>query len=277
MNFIAGSVGSIDYMPCRYGGSKLQFRGPQRRLDRPYVAVLGGTETYGRFVPAPFAALTEAATGRRMVNLGSLNAGVDMFLGDADVMRICAGAEATVIQFLGAQNLSNAFYTVHPRRNDRFLGATPKLKKLFPEVDFTEFNFTRHLLAALQAHSQERFALVVAALQSAWVARMEALLRGAGGRRILLWVGEHAPGEDAGPPCAHAPDPLFVTRAMIEALRPLAASVVEVVLSPAARAQGTRGMIYGAGEEEAAASTTNLAMHADIAAALGRVLGQAPG
>lgn len=272
MNLIAGGFGSIDYMPCHYGDSKLQFRGPRRRLDRPYVAVLGGTETFGRFVAKPYPALTEAATGRRMVNLGYPNAGVDMFLNDPALVQICAGAESTVIQLLGAQNLSNAFYSVHPRRNDRFVGATPRLRRLFADVDFTEFNFTRHLLAALQARSAERFAVVVAELQAAWLARMEMLLRAAGGRRILLWIGEEAPG-DGHAPCAHAPDPLFVTRAMVERLRPLASAVVEVVASPAARASGTRGMIFAEGEEEAAHCATNLAMHADVAAALGEALG----
>lgn len=276
MNCVTGSVGSIDYVPCRYGGSKLLFRGPRRRVDGSYVAVLGGTETYGRFVERPYPVLTEAATGLRMVNLGYLNAGVDVFLNDRAVMQLCAGARATVIQLLGAQNLTNGFYSVHPRRNDRFLAATPRLKRLFGDVDFTEFHFTRHLLAALQERSSERFAAVVAELQAAWMQRMERLLRAAGGRKILLWIGEEPPG-DGGTPCAHAPDPLFVTRAMIEALRPVVAEVVEVVESAEARAAGTEGMVFAPEEESAAQSTTNLAVHRDVAAALGVALGRALG
>ena len=276
MNCVTGSFGSIDYVPCRYGGSKLLFRGPRRRVDGSYVAVLGGTETYGRFVERPYPVLTEAATGLRMVNLGYLNAGVDVFLNDRAVMQLCAGARATVIQLLGAQNLTNGFYSVHPRRNDRFLAATPRLKRLFGDVDFTEFHFTRHLLAALQERSSERFAAVVAELQAAWMQRMERLLRAAGGRKILLWIGEEPPG-DGGTPCAHAPDPLFVTRAMIEALRPVVAEVVEVVESAEARAAGTEGMVFAPEEESAAQSTTNLAVHRDVAAALGVALGRALG
>jgi hypothetical protein len=276
MNCVTGSVGSIDYMPCRYGGSKLLFRGPRQRLDGAYVAVLGGTETYGRFVERPYPALAEAATGLKMVNLGYLNAGVDVFLQDRAVMELCAGAEATVIQLLGAQNLSNGFYSVHPRRNDRFLGASPRLKSLFRDVDFTEFNFTRHLLAALEERSAERFAVVVAELRAAWSDRMTHLLRSVGGRKILLWIGEEPPG-DGGPLSAHAPDPLFVTRGMIDALGPMVAELVEVVVSAQARAAGTAGMVFGPTEEGAAQSTTNLAVHRDVAGALAasldRVLG----
>ena len=28
--------GALDYFPCRYGKSKLMFRGPRRRLEAPY-------------------------------------------------------------------------------------------------------------------------------------------------------------------------------------------------------------------------------------------------
>lgn len=273
MNCVSRSASSIDYMPCRYGGSKLLFRGPQRRAEGTYVAVLGGNETYGRFVERPFPTLVEAWTGTRTINFGYPNAGVDMFLNDRAVMQLCAGAQATVIQLLGAQNLTNRFYSVHPRRNDRFVAATPALKRLFGDVDFTEFHFTRHLLAALQERSPDRFAVLVAELQSAWMLRMEQLLRAAGGRTILLWVGEEPPG-DGGTPCAHAPDPLFVSRAMIDGMRPIASDVVEVVASAEARAAGTAGMIFAEGEEGAAQSTTNLTVHADVARALGAALGR---
>ncbi len=36
---------------------------------------------------------------------------------------------------MGAQNLSNRFYAVHPRRNDRFLRASTLMKTIFREVD----------------------------------------------------------------------------------------------------------------------------------------------
>ncbi len=61
----------------------------------------------------------------------------------------------TVIQVMGAHNMSNRFYAVHPRRNDRFLRASLGCcKTIYPEVDFTEFNFTRHMLTALATHSR---------------------------------------------------------------------------------------------------------------------------
>ncbi|MGB3314802.1 MAG: DUF6473 family protein, partial [Albidovulum sp.] len=50
---------ALDYLPCRYGQSKLLFRGPRRKLDGAYAAVLGGTETYGKFVAEPFPNIVE--------------------------------------------------------------------------------------------------------------------------------------------------------------------------------------------------------------------------
>ena len=70
MAYAFPGAGALDYFPCRYGTSRLLFRGPRRMLDRPYVALLGGTETYGKYVPQPYPALIEAETGLRMVNLG---------------------------------------------------------------------------------------------------------------------------------------------------------------------------------------------------------------
>jgi hypothetical protein len=268
---VTAGASALDYFPCRYGASKLTFRGPRQRTDGRFVAVLGGTETFGRFVERPFSTLLGADCGLPVVNLGCVNGGVDAFLGDGAVLDLCAGAAVTVIQLLGAQNLSNRLYRVHPRRNDRFVAAAPALRALYGEVDFAEIHFTRHLMVVLQSQGHERFAAVVAELQAAWLRRMRRLLSAAGGRRVLLWIGEAPPG-DAGALEARGPDPLFVTRAMIEALRPEADAVVEVVAAASDRAAGTAGMVFAAAEAEAAATAPTVAQHRAVAAALGRAL-----
>ena len=109
-------AGALDYYPCRYGTSKLWFRGPSKALDQPYCAVIGGSETYGKFVERPYPDLFQDKTGYPVVNLGCVNAGADVFALDETVMDICKNAEITVIQLTGAQNISNRYYSVHPRR-----------------------------------------------------------------------------------------------------------------------------------------------------------------
>jgi hypothetical protein len=96
-----------------------------------------------------FPELLEDHVGLPVVNLGAINAGIDVFSCDETVLSACSGARAVVLQAMGAHNLRNRFYSVHQRRNDRFLRASPLLSTLYPEVDFTEFAFTRHLIQTL--------------------------------------------------------------------------------------------------------------------------------
>lgn len=272
MNFPARGRTGLDYFPCRYGTSKLLFRGPRRQLDGPYVAMLGGTETYGRFVENPYPRLVEDATGLRTVNLGCQNAGVDVFLNDPSVMEICRKAAVTVIQIPGAQNLTNRFYSVHPRRNDRFLAATPELRQLCPDLDFAEIHFTRHLMAELQQTSSDIYLSVVDTLRATWTRQMRALIEQAGRNVVLLWIGTAPPGTGLLPPAAQAPDPLYVTRGMLDSLRPLVETVVEVVVHEPVLDAGPLGMVHDPEEEAAAACSANPIVHLQVAEALSPLL-----
>ena len=228
MAYVYPGAAAPDDAACRYGNSRLLFRGPQRDTRGQYCVVLGGTETYGRHVQRPFPDLIEQALGVPVVNLGLPNAGLDAFVQDADVMHMVAGARAVVVQVLGAHNLSNRFYPVHPRRNDRFLGAHAALRALYPEVDFTEFNFTRHLLQSLYRVSAERFAVLAGELRAVWIERMRALLAQAQ-RPVMLWAASVGPLRDTG----RLEDrlyPTLVTAAMMDQIRPLAVGCVEVCM-----------------------------------------------
>lgn len=264
MAYVFPGEGSLDYFPCRYGSSRLLFRGPRRDIDRAYVAVLGGTETYGKFVPMPFPDLIERELGLPVANLGCMNAGPDVFLNEQTVTEIAARASVTVVQILGAQNLSNRYYAVHPRRNDRFLGATPLLRAIYPRVDFTEFNFTRHMLMSLQQASPDRFEVLAEELRAAWVARMKLLLSRLGRRVVLLWVSDHPPPS----PTRRvdlARNPLLIDSEMISAVRFPVAGYVEAVFSPAALSQGVEGMAFAPMEAPAAAGLPGPAAHQEVA------------
>lgn len=242
--------GSLDYSPCCYKTSKILFRGPRRDLNAPYVAALGGTETYGRFTKYPYPDLLEASLGRVVVNFGCPNAGLDVFLHDPALLKLCNGASDIVIQLPGAQNQSNRFYAVHPRRNDRFLRASNMLKYLYPELDFTDYHFTRHLLGALQSTCAQRFAVVRKELQRAWVGRMKDLLSRLDKRATLVWMADHQIG--ALPDDELASDPLFVDHTMIKDIRPFVRDLVKVVLTPDEIAAGQQRLVHS--EMDAAAA-----------------------
>lgn len=257
-------VQPLDYMPCRYGASKLLFRGPKRSLTGRYAAFLGGTETYGKFIERPFPALVETAAGIPCVNLGWSNIGLDTLLTDTAIVDAASRAAVTVLQVPGAQNLSNRYFSVHPRRNDRFVQASALLRALFAEVDFTEFHFTRHMLGHLAQTSPQRFEVVVAELQAAWCARMRLLLSRIDGPVVLLWISAHAPGNNAEDPDIGG-DPAFVTRAMLDGVGARAAAVVDATISPAAQAAGRHGMVHSEFEASAAAELPGPAAHAEVA------------
>jgi len=261
---------NLSYEPCRYGMSRIFFRGPKRDLNRPYVAFLGSTETFGKFIERPFPALLEKQLRRPCVNFGCVNGGVDAFMNDLTLMDACHDADMAVVQVIGANNLSNRFYSVHPRRNDRFVRASTVLQAIYNEVDFSEFTFTRHMLKALYSVSTERFETVVMELRQAWLARMKTMLIDIGPRTILLWFSRDPLTDDQWYDRENplAADPLFITQQMIEELRPLVMEVVVVTPSAAAIADGVSGMIFPPIHTRAAQDMLGVRAHQEAAEVL---------
>lgn len=216
-------------------GQPRSRRWPQPDDGQRYGVILGGSATLGKSVDQPFPALVAAAVGLPVINLGALNAGPDAYLSDAEALTLISRAEVAVVQVPGAETLSNPFYTVHSRRNDRFLAATPALQTLFPEVDLTDIHFARHLLQVLSNTDTDRFAVVAGALKATWVARMQSLLVHLPLRRRLLWLSD-APPPDHANSLASGPGPLLVDAGMLARLRPLAGQVIVAVPAHEARA-----------------------------------------
>jgi len=225
---------------CSYGESRLRVRGPVREPRDPYISFLGGTEVFGRFVERPFPQGVEGQVGLACINLGSVNAGIDAFLHDDSLMEIAAGSQLTILQVMGAQNLTNSFYKVHPRRNDRFLRPYDALVHLFPEVDFTDYHFNKHLLTSLRTVSEDRFERVCADLQDTWVTRMGRLIAALEGRVVLLWLRY-----DMGAADTLGPSPSLVEPSMVDVLRPSVADVIELDVTTAGQSQDIPGMIFG--------------------------------
>lgn len=261
---------ALDYFPCRYGTSKLVFRGPARDLGAPYVAFIGGTQTYGKFIEQPYPLKVEHLTGVKSVNFGQVNAGLDVFAKDAYVLKAARGARVTVLEVLGAANLSSRLYTVHTRRNDRFLHPSAELQKLYPETDFTQFNFTRHMLSHLYDQDQERFGVVRDILQRVWKRRMRKLLKQIGSQVILLRFSTKSVDQNS-PLGAHG-DPLLVSDAMLDGLRGSVRAVVDLTVPPETDDAARAGMVFGPFEEDAARAVAPPKVHTEAAAALRPVL-----
>ncbi|WP_371156841.1 DUF6473 family protein [Jannaschia sp. 2305UL9-9] len=260
----------LDYYLCGYGASRITFRGPAISLDRAYTAVIGGSETFGRYVEDPFCDRIADMTGRFVANMGVINGSVDAFTQDEGTMAVLLAADTVVIQVTGAANISNRFYSVHPRRNDRFLRHSILMETLFQNVDFSDFSFTRHMLSVLQDSSPEKFAIIQQELREAWVARMRLLLTRLPGRKILLWiegVAQSPLGEE----------PLFVTVDMMQKLEPLIDKLVHCDVSSTQSADQLDDMIFP--EIDAASARLSLSSkgHERVAHALARAIGRPDG
>lgn len=264
----------LDYCLYRFRKSKSLFRGPKPDLSRRFVSCFGSTETFGKFVEDPFTAQLSRGLNLPVANFSSVNGGVEMVLKDPSILLAANEAAVNVVAVTGAHNLSNRYYTVHPRRNDRFLYPSAMLKTIYREVDFDDIHYTRHLLATLAAVDIVKFGLVIEELKQAWLARMKTLLSMMEGKIILLWMADHAPGPatlDLGPDALFG-DPLFIDQDMMDTLSPLVTKVVEVIGDEAILASGTNGMIFTPDEAPTAAAMPNPAMHNAAAKALLPVL-----
>jgi hypothetical protein len=216
-------------------------------------------------------AQVEEQLGMECVNLGCVNAGIDAYLAEPAVLGVTQHADVTVVQVMGAQNMSNRYYKVHPRRNDRFIGASKMMQLVFNEVDFSEFHFNRHMLQTLQARAPDRYAMVREELKMAWSARMKLLLNTLGGKVVLLWVSEHSPDDEAAT-AALGHDPLFVDRAMLDELLPLVQDIVEVVVAPEEAEGPVDEMVCTQMEEVAAKAMLGPKVHKDTADAITKAL-----
>jgi len=127
---------------------------------------------------------------RRLLSPSARIEGVDCRLNDPALIAAARSARAFVMLLPPLGNLGNGLYSVHPRRNDRFLAARPALKALFPEVDFTEFDFTGHMLGTLAATCPERFGEMQRLLRRVWEEKLSSLLAHLPDNGVLL----HLPG-----------------------------------------------------------------------------------
>ena len=260
----------LDYELWRVGSSLCEFRGPEVDPSAPYFAVLGGSEAFGKFVDAPFPNLLAKETGCQVANLAVMNAGLSLVREEPTILDVAAQADVTVVQILGAQNMSNCFYSVHPRRNDRFISASESLQALYPQVDFTGFHFTGHLIQTLEKSDPYAFGTVLEELRVAWVESMLTILKAIPGQSVLLWMSERSPDEPGRGTAAL--DPAFVDREMLRELEGYHAGLVEVVASDEARREGVEGMYHGPADEEAARVLPGPVFHAEVAEALAPVV-----
>lgn len=172
----------------RFGRSNQIYRGPKPSLKQPYIAFIGGSEPFGKFVSVPFPKLVQRSIKQTCVNWGTPGAGPGFFLKDPVLLEACANSAVCVIQVMDAAPLSNRMYSVFPRRNMRLRGVSEALKSLYPTIDFDGFRYVNAMLRKLRETDGEAYEVVVAEQRAAWLARMLELLEDIETQKVLLWL-----------------------------------------------------------------------------------------
>ncbi|MFV0475822.1 MAG: DUF6473 family protein [Pikeienuella sp.] len=223
----------INYDGYRWGRLNQIYRGPRPDLSAPYIACLGGAQTFGRYVARPYPALLGEALGVTAANFGAGSAGPGFFLRDSTVLEAASAADLCVIQVMSARSLSNRLFKVQLGKNAQIEAVSRALESLFPHVDFETFTYAHNMLNQIAEEDPDKFLTVEAELKEAWVARMRVLLDSIDTKRVLFWFSERSPDHDPadGENRQALQYPQFVDQEMLDAVTPMVDRVVRCVSS----------------------------------------------
>ena len=265
-----GQLSRIDYQVYRFGRSRQRFRGPKPDLSQPYMAFIGGSEVYGRFVPRPFPDILQQNLDFTCANWGTPGAGPSFFLKDPVVLEACSQARVCVITAMGAVAMSNRLYSVFKRRNSRVRDTSEMLRALYPRLNLSEFRFAHNMLRRMYRESPEKFEIMSIELQQAWVARMRELLDDIETVKVLLWMSGRSPDDKCSPSDTDSfvNFPAFVTREMFEKVAVMADLVVEYVADKEVSQNRDDGRVFDDPEHRPALDWPGPTMHAQTAALL---------
>lgn len=233
MSFESRAAQDQVYQTYRFGRARQLYRGPQPDLDAPYIACIGGSETFGKFVDRPYADCLSARLGMTVANFGTPGAGPTFFLRDPVLLETLSRATLCVVQIGAGWANSNRLYAVRKRRNERLSGVSEMLKLMYPELELDKFRYVQKMLGKMYSVDATRFRMVEHEIRAAWVARMSELLDQIETRKALFWFSERAPEEErADLPPEQRLAPAFIDAGMLGALEGRADARIDCVVPP---------------------------------------------
>lgn len=254
----------VNYDEYRFGNSKQYFRGPKPNLKTPYISIIGGGETFGRYVQTPFAEVVGNELPLGTANFGLCDAGPTFFLKEAGVLDACSRSKLCILSVPHGYEVSNRLYSVSKRENGKLKGVSETLQSLYPDVDFQSFRLIRAMLKKLHQVNSPNFKVIEIELRRAWVARMRELIDMIAAPVILLWFSERAPEEARFDGLFEGVGPQMVDREMLEDLQGYAESLVEYVASKARVVADGSDRVYSEGELSLAMHYPGGEMHQEV-------------
>lgn len=164
------------------GAGDVLFRGPIPDLGAPYVAVVGGAQTFGRFVDRPFPALLAERLGLPCLNLGIGGAGPRFALGP-DILPLLQGARLVIVQVFSGRSSSTSQFD--NQRGGRNFGSVLANNRWVAYEDYFRHEFERgdrELTERIVAETRDDFGFMLAELGR--LLRVPA---------VLLWLSRRVP------------------------------------------------------------------------------------
>ncbi len=216
--------GRFDYGLVREAGRWL--RGPACDLARPYLAVVGGAETFGRFVDRPYPQRLAERLSLGCLNLGLPGMGPTAFA-DPQLLRLLHGAALVVVSCLSGRSAHNDRFDNRPRGG------------LFGKDlhDGRERRFEDFVADLVRQRDADEVRRVIAVTRRNFTGGMLRLGRALGGRAVLLWFSQRTPPVDtdwSSPASILGRFPQLVDRSMLLAMQRAYADCVHAV--------GTQGL-----------------------------------
>lgn len=164
------------------GAGEQLFRGPVPDLDAPFIAFIGGAQTFGRFVPETFADLLGQRLAMPVLNLSIGGAGPRFGL-LPPIRRILARARLVVVQFYSGRSTSNSLIdNSKSGRNSGIERATGKERPT--EAVFAE---------VFKTGDQAYIAKIVREMREDYIAAMNEFARVIGVPAVALWFSRRKP------------------------------------------------------------------------------------
>jgi uncharacterized protein DUF6473 len=204
-----------------YGVEQLHgrwFRGPLD-LGPDAIAWLGAAQTWGRFVPEPFAKLVGARLGIGTLNLGSGGKGPEFFLLHPKLIEEANRCRIAVVQVLPARGSNNSMFR---SKRGGAIGT-----RLDSETPIRSPELIQELIDAGRDREVKK---LVKESRRTYLHAMRSLLDSLRVPKILLWISFHEPPKAIeGYRRTLGVSPQWVTREMVRRIRPLADRFVSVV------------------------------------------------
>lgn len=194
-----------------------KFRGPAFDRRRPYVACIGGAQTFGRFCTRPYPAYLSGLCDFQFLNLGVGGAGPRLF----DTPRYLGylnNAELVIVQVLAGRSESNSLFD-NTESGDLFGLRLQDNKRM---------RFEEFLGALVASAPPDRVTQVVRETQANYVESCIRLLNHIQRPKLLLWLSKRSPDEPEDLTWQNlSAYPQLVTRPMLDEIRKYADGYIE--------------------------------------------------